>query len=358
MTDAVEEAPLAQFKSALILSLQEEDGLEMYNDLVKEVVAETDRDPAEIAAAMARLARRAQEPEVLERIAGYEIEKAKPGSRASRTGATYDTNTQAAPAERPKFTESPRRESYESAGASSGGRSYKPIEEGMSRLFISAGRMDGIRPGDLVGAIAGETGIEGSAIGSIDIFSRYSFVEVPERHGDRIVGSMTGAQVRGREVTARLATGADAQNAATEGPGSYRGGGGGEGGYRGGGGGGGYRGGGGGYRGGGGEGGYRGGGGGGGYRGGGGGGGYRGGGGGGGYRGGGGGGGYRGGGGGYGGDSGGDSGGGYGGGARRGGGGFRRGGSRRGGGGGGGYGGGWADSGGGSGSGGGYDSSY
>ncbi|WP_145201365.1 DbpA RNA binding domain-containing protein [Planctomycetes bacterium Poly30] len=344
MTDAVEEVPLAQFKSAIILSLQEEEGLEMYSDLVKEVVAETDRDPSEIAAALARLARRAQEPEVLERIAGYEVEQAKPGSRARRSGASYDTNTQAAPAQaaaaapaaasRPRFEEAPSRGGYESSRPSSGGRSYKPVEDGMSRLFISAGRMDGIRPGDLVGAIAGETGIEGSAIGSIDIFSRYSFVEVPERHSDRVVSSMSGAQVRGREVTARLATAPDMDNAAAEGQGSYRGGGGG-GGYRGGGGGG--------YRGGGGGGGYRGGGGGGGYRGGGGGGGYRG----------GGGGGYRGGGGGYG-DSGG--GGGYGGGARRGGGGFRRGGARRGGGGGGGYGGGWADTG--SSSGGGYDDSY
>ncbi len=332
MTDVVEEAPLAQFKSALILSLKEEDGLEMYSDLVKEVALETDRDPSEIAAAVARLARRSQEPGVLERIAGYELEKAKPGARASRAGASYDTNTSAAPSG-PKFSDPHGRSGLDSAPAGAGGRAYKPVEEGMTRLFISAGRMDGIRPGDLVGAIAGETGIEGSAIGSIDIFSRYSFVEVPDRHGDRIVESMSGAQVRGREVTARLATGPDAQNAAAEGDGGYRGGGGG--GYRGGGGGG--------YRRGGGGGGYRGGGG--GYRGGG--GGYRGGGGGGGYRGGGGG--YRGGGGGYGDDGGG--GGGY----RRGGGGFRRGGSRRGGGGGGGYGGGWADTSGGKG---GYDDSY
>ena len=93
MTDVVEETPLASFKSALILSLKEEDGLEMYSDLVKEVVAETDRDPSEIAAALARLARRSQEPGVLERIAGYELEKAKPGARASRAGATPQTAT-------------------------------------------------------------------------------------------------------------------------------------------------------------------------------------------------------------------------------------------------------------------------
>ena len=55
MTDAVEEAPLAQFKSALILSL-EEANLELYEDLVKEVAVETGKDVSEVAAACARLA--------------------------------------------------------------------------------------------------------------------------------------------------------------------------------------------------------------------------------------------------------------------------------------------------------------
>ena len=88
MTDAVEEAPLAQFKSALILSLEEEN-LELYEDLVKEVAAETGKDVSEVAAACARLARRAQEPDVLERIAGFELEKEKPG--ASRR-PSFDSN--------------------------------------------------------------------------------------------------------------------------------------------------------------------------------------------------------------------------------------------------------------------------
>jgi len=343
MTDAVEEAPLAQFKSALILSIEEAD-LEMYTDLVKEVAAETGKAPEVIAAACARLARRAQGADVLERIAGFELEKVKPGASARRS-PSFDSNAPSGGfADRQSGMPrrgAPRGFDRDGGGSAAERRGWRPVEAGMTRLFINAGRMDGIRPGDLVGAIAGETGIEGSAIGSIDIFSRYSFVEVPDRHGERVIKSMTGAQVRGRDVMARPAVppGEDGSGDGEESSGGYRGGGSGYrggGGHRGGGGGG-YRGGGGGYRGGGGGGGgYRGGGGGGGgYRGGGG-GGYRGGGGG-GYRGGGGGdGGYRGGG-----------GGGYrgGGGSRRGGGGGYRGGGggggyRGGGGGGGGWGGG------------------
>ncbi|MEL6907810.1 MAG: hypothetical protein AAFP22_20550, partial [Planctomycetota bacterium] len=92
MSDAVEEAPLAQFKSALLMGLQEEEGLEMYADLVKEVVLESGKDPAEIAAVAARLARRAQEADVLERIAGFELEKVKPGASARRGGPSFDSN--------------------------------------------------------------------------------------------------------------------------------------------------------------------------------------------------------------------------------------------------------------------------
>ncbi len=324
MSDAVEEAPLAQFKSALILSL-EEGNLELFEDLVKEVASESGKTPVEVAAACARLTRRAEEPGVLERIAGYELQKSRPDAKVVRPVTAGDDSTPYRGQGTSEFR--PRGNDHHDQGE---GQGWKPVEEGMTRLFVNVGRMDGVRPGDLVGAIAGESGIEGSSIGSIDIFSRYSFVEVPEDQGEQIISSITGVQVRGRAVQARPAT---PPGEGGGGGGGYRGGGGG--GYRGGGGGG-YRGGGGGgYRGGGG-GGYRGGGG-GGYRGGGG-GGYRGGGGG-GYRGGGGGG-YRGGGGGGyrggGGGGGGYRGGGGGGGGYRGGG----GGGYRGGGGGGQHGGG------------------
>jgi len=271
MTDAVEGAPLAQFKSALAMSLEEEN-LEMYADLVKEVAAETGKEPAEVAAAAARLARRAQEPDVLERIAGFELEQVKPGASSRRPSFDSNRGYDSRGGGRFEPRGGPRRGAPRGHGGGDRG-GWKPVEQGMTRLFVSAGKMDGVRPGDLVGAIAGETGIEGSAIGSIDIFSRFSFVDVPERHGERVMREMNGAQVRGREVNVRPATppgegGGDAfpREDGPRGGGGFRGGAR-RGGFRGRGGprGGGYRGGGGGYRGGGG--GYRGGGG-GGYRGG------------------------------------------------------------------------------------------
>jgi hypothetical protein len=50
----------------------------------------------------------------------------------------------------------------------------------MTRLFVGAGREAGIRPQDLVGAITGETRLQGRQIGGIRIADRFSLVEVPE----------------------------------------------------------------------------------------------------------------------------------------------------------------------------------
>lgn len=52
-------------------------------------------------------------------------------------------------------------------------------EEGMVRLFINIGKKQNVRPGDVLGAIAGESGMPGKLVGTIDMFDKYTFVEVP-----------------------------------------------------------------------------------------------------------------------------------------------------------------------------------
>lgn len=71
---------------------------------------------------------------------------------------------------------------------------------GPVRLFVNAGRKDGIRAKDIVGAFAGETGIPGKAIGSIDIFEEYSFVDVPVEYAKDIIRLMKGKTIKGKEV--------------------------------------------------------------------------------------------------------------------------------------------------------------
>ena len=88
---------------------------------------------------------------------------------------------------------------------SRGGDRQKRNDPGMIRLFVSVGRKDRVQPRDIVGAIAGEAGIPGRVIGSIDIFDAYSFVDVPERDARRVVEAMSGNTIKGKPVNIEVA---------------------------------------------------------------------------------------------------------------------------------------------------------
>jgi ATP-dependent RNA helicase DeaD len=73
----------------------------------------------------------------------------------------------------------------------------------MARIFVGAGRQAGIRPGDLVGAIAGETGLASSIVGAIEIADRFSLVEIPEEVADEVIEALSASKLRGQRVTVR-----------------------------------------------------------------------------------------------------------------------------------------------------------
>jgi len=83
-------------------------------------------------------------------------------------------------------------------------RQFGP-ERGMTRLYLDIGRDDGVRPADIVGAIANEANISGRAIGAIEVYDRFTFVEVPENQADRVLKALKNAQIRKRKVTASIA---------------------------------------------------------------------------------------------------------------------------------------------------------
>ncbi|RGZ00109.1 DEAD/DEAH box helicase [Clostridium sp. AM58-1XD] len=86
-----------------------------------------------------------------------------------------------------------------------GGRDSR--EEGMVRLFVNIGKSQNIRPGDILGAVAGESGMPGSLIGSIDMFDNYTFVDVPEDCADEVLRAMKHAKIRGKNVRMEMANG-------------------------------------------------------------------------------------------------------------------------------------------------------
>ena len=69
-----------------------------------------------------------------------------------------------------------RREGHSERGTGA----LRPVEEGMARFQIGVGREDGVKPGEIVGAIANEAGIGGKFIGHIKIFDHFTTVDLPE----------------------------------------------------------------------------------------------------------------------------------------------------------------------------------
>ena len=78
-------------------------------------------------------------------------------------------------------------------------------EANMTRLMVSIGRRDYVRPGDIVGAIAGEANIPGNSIGSIDIFDKFTYVDVPKDVANRVVDAMEGNTIKGQRVNIEIA---------------------------------------------------------------------------------------------------------------------------------------------------------
>ncbi len=75
----------------------------------------------------------------------------------------------------------------------------------MTRLYIDVGRDDGVRPADIVGAIANEAGISGRAIGAIELFERFSLVEVPGNLSEKVLRALRNTTIRGRKISPSVA---------------------------------------------------------------------------------------------------------------------------------------------------------
>ena len=106
----------------------------------------------------------------------------------------------------PEVAPRPPRDDSSASGPPSGpprpARSSSP-SAGMVRLFVGAGREKGMRPQDLVGAIANETSLSGRQVGAIEITTNFSLVEVPSDAADEVVAALRASSIKGRKTTVR-----------------------------------------------------------------------------------------------------------------------------------------------------------
>jgi len=194
--EAVVDRRTAQFKQRITDVFGSED-LAFFERLVASYTAEHGKQPQDVAAALAYLVQKdrplqppADSPRRREELAR--------GPAAPARGRNRDTERSRPVDERP-FTPRPPRPRDEGAGP----------PKGQLRYRIEVGHEHGVQPGNIVGAIANEAGIDSAHIGRINIFDAYSTVDLPEGMPKDIQQRLRKAWVCGQQLAISVDSGGD-----------------------------------------------------------------------------------------------------------------------------------------------------
>ena len=77
------------------------------------------------------------------------------------------------------------------------------FEPPMVTLWIDGGRKDKVRPGDILGALTGEGGIEGTEVGKIDIFDAHAYVAIKQDSVNKALVCLQKGKIKGRNFMVR-----------------------------------------------------------------------------------------------------------------------------------------------------------
>jgi len=157
------------FKQQITDTIEAED-LAFFEELIESYQSEHNNSIAEIAASLALMAQKSRPLHVKEMKVKQERHSDR-GDRGSR-------------GDRP-----PRRQSAQTA-----------VEAGMVRYKIEVGRDNDVKPGNIVGAIANEAGMDAKHIGHIKIFDKFSTVDLPDDMPKEIFKDLKNAWVCGKKL--------------------------------------------------------------------------------------------------------------------------------------------------------------
>jgi len=161
--DDVNESRLARFKQRILEEMAKERDLGLFYRVVREIEDERDADPLELAAVLAAMLQGdaplqlSQRPDSKrEGVAGQKPEKTRerPARESARAASPEDISPEAPPL-----------------------RDHPEVE--MERFRVEVGHRHGVKPGNIVGAIANEAELESRYIGRIQIFDDFSVVDLP-----------------------------------------------------------------------------------------------------------------------------------------------------------------------------------
>ncbi|MFO0829311.1 MAG: DEAD/DEAH box helicase [Phycisphaerales bacterium] len=157
--------------------------LEQFHAIVTELAEEF--DPMDVAAAAVRLA--------------HDAAHAASGAGADE----QDIEPPAIPAPRPRVERGASADPRDAQRGPPGRPRHRSTESEFARIFIGAGRLESVRPGDIVGAITSETGLTNAALGAIQVADHFSLVDVRSDLAEDVIHALRRTALRGRKVTVR-----------------------------------------------------------------------------------------------------------------------------------------------------------
>jgi ATP-dependent RNA helicase DeaD len=186
--DDVTDRRAARFKARITETLASQD-LAAARRLVEDYQQEFGVPVIEVAAALVLMSQGEARPA----IGGEETRAAKGGDRAAR---------RAAPGAGPGAGDGPGGQADAEAGPGRPhrGRGGDRPEQGFERYRIEVGRQHGVRPGNIVGAIANEAEVDAQYIGRIQIFDDHSLVDLPEGMPAEIYRHLQSVWVSGQKL--------------------------------------------------------------------------------------------------------------------------------------------------------------
>ncbi|MFK3844947.1 DEAD/DEAH box helicase [Stenotrophomonas sp. NPDC078853] len=177
-------------------------GLDFYRQLLERFEGENNVPAIDIAAALAKMMQ-GDTPFLLQPPVRAPREERAPRERFERTDRP-ERNDRFDRGERPKFDRAPR---AEGEGFQERPRREMPPrgapEQGMETFRIEVGHQHGVKPANIVGAIANEAGLESRFIGRIDIHDGFSVLDLPIDMPQDVLTHLKKVWVSGQQLNMR-----------------------------------------------------------------------------------------------------------------------------------------------------------
>jgi ATP-dependent RNA helicase DeaD len=184
-----------QFKKS-ILDRLENNNISFFQDIIEELITDSQADPIRIAAALAHISN-GNRPFLLD---------PRSDQRLNREEKERDSSNTREPRERKEKTRA--------------SKTPRPLKDHpdieLVRYRVDVGYKHGIKPGNIVGAIANTADLDSDYIGQIDIFNDFSTVDLPAGMPDSVVSLLQGAQVANRPLSLRPVSDKDIENSASD----------------------------------------------------------------------------------------------------------------------------------------------